>query len=133
MANPSTISDMISKTKNEKKRHQLLQQGKNAQKRMIQSANYWETHAKVSDSAWIKAAKAFPATNAITVNQLILALLRKEESMKKWYGFNGKKLEKYSDSTLNQHIFSSSRVATALIKELDSEIAYYYFNERGVA
>ena len=130
--NQSYVFEKIKK--NPKKRDEFLKKGAKAIEDKILISNSWNTHSDIANRAWIKSADSFPSTNAITVNQLILALLRKEPDTMKWYGFNHKKLDKYAKSTNQQtHIFSSSRVATALLEELDSEIAYYYNNKEKVA
>jgi len=88
----------------------------------------WDIHSQISNKSWIKAADSFSKESAITVSALILAILRKEPKVAKWYGFNQKKLDKFSKSSQfkDMHIFSSSRVATKLLEHLDSEISYFY-------
>lgn len=124
-ANKSYALDQIKKSP--KKKEQFLKKHKKAILGLVDVHNNFITHSKIADSAWKLASKKFPSTNAITVNQLVLALLRKDEPTMKYYNFNKKKLEKFAKSGIQgSHIFSSSRVATTLLEELSSEIAYYY-------
>ena len=111
-----------------KNREKFIAKGERAVLNSFNRENKWMAHANVADTTWVKASKSFKADNTITVNQLILALLRKEPKAMKWYGFNQKKLDKYADS-LNQktHFIASSRVAGKLLEELDAEIAYFYY------
>ena len=92
----------------------------------------WGYHAEISNKAWMRAADKFPETNAITVNHLVLALLRKEEDTKKHYKFNQKKLDKFASVGIDGHLFSSSKVATQLLKCLDEEIATFNYNQSKV-
>jgi len=69
---------------------------------------------------------------------LILAILRKEPDVMKYYGFNKKKIDKFQKvpNGVERHNFASSRVASTLLELLDAEIAHYnyrrirdYFNK----
>ena len=124
-ANQSYALEQIKKSPN--KREQFMKKHTKAIHDLVVVHNNFIAHSKIADTAWRLASKKFPSTNAITVNQLVLALLRKDEPTMKYYGFNKKKLEKFAKSGVQgSHIFSSSRVATTLLDELSSEIAYFY-------
>ena len=117
--------------RNPKRRVEYIKKSQKAFSKRIELRNSWEVHAKISDSAWKKATLKFNADNAITTNQLLSALLRKNDSTVKWYSFNKKKIDKILHPNPNRkdnYIMASSRVATALMNELESEIAYYYYN-----
>ena len=128
--NPQHVIAQIKKTP--KNKEKIVKRGESEFKKKLQREEYWKVHANIADTSWKKASDAFSSTNAITVNQLILALLRKEPKTAKWYGFNQKKLDKFSKTGehAGTHIFSSSRVATKMLEHLDSEIAYYYAREK---
>jgi len=91
----------------------------------------WHMHTKISDQAWANTIEKFPATNAITVTGLILALLRKEPQMFKYYGFNKKKIDKFqtAEGSEKRLMFSSLKVASSLLNLLDAEIAHYNYRE----
>ena len=126
---PRYIANQIHKAP--KKADEFHKKGETAMKSILRKQNEWVTQAKIADTAWIRAADSFGADNAITVSALILAILRKEPEMAKWYGFNKKKMDKFAQSSefKNMHIFASSRVATTLIKCLDQEIAHYNYEQ----
>jgi len=88
----------------------------------------WETHAKIADTAWKRAANSFSVNNEITVNQLVMAIIRKDESVVKAYKFNKKVLDKFSETGVKGHFFASSRTATKILECLDEEIAHYNYN-----
>jgi hypothetical protein len=135
-ASPSYVNKQIKR--NPKKRDEYIKKGQRAVAKRIEVVNRWTVHSRVADNAWIKATYRFDKNNAITTNQLIFALLRKNPDVLKWYKFNPKKIESILKPRPNtdNYIIQSSRVATALLEELDAEIAYYnadseyYLNER---
>jgi len=103
--------------------------------RIVTSRDNFVLHGNIADKAFKRASNNFPSTNGITITATILALLRKTPSAMKHYKFNQKNIDKINNANKNEKtlIFSSSRVATELLKCLDEEIAHYYFNLKEVA
>lgn len=120
------------KSNNKKKVIEIQEKYAKAVTQAVRTHNCWIAHSQIANSAWGKASDRFAHNNSITVNQLILALLRKSPDAAKWYGFNQKKLDKFEQMDTEhkgQFIFSSSKVATQLLAELESEIAYFNHNQ----
>ena len=122
------VRSLGKKAKNEVKIQRLLDKHKRAVLKAVERNNSWKVHSDIANTSWLKASASFKAESAITVSALILSILRKEPKTLKWYGFNQKKLDRYQKSSeaKDLHIFSSSRVATSLLENLDSEVSYYY-------
>jgi len=114
-----------------KKAQKIQERGIKAVTRATERYNRWVTHSKIADDAWVRAANSFPATNAITTSALILALINKSPELKKFYGFNQKKLDKFRNSSefKDLHFIASGRVASKLLEFLDEEISHYNFNK----
>lgn len=116
-----------------KKKHWSLKHG--TPKMRMQPSKYvkqfkalhedWLAHARISDTAWKNTELELKIE--ITTTALLMALLRKEEKAKKYYGFNDKKLLKYVNNSKHKdsYLFTSSKTATALLKNLDLEIEKY--------
>lgn len=132
----NNINYVQTKIKETKGRINLLERVKIRHEKAIISyaniRNNWTAHTHIANEAWKRAADFFSSDNAITTTQLIIALLRKSESTKKYYKYNDKKLDKFSKTGMyvGTHIFSSSRVATKLLSTLDEEIAHFQFNNK---
>ena len=115
---------------NPKKAKEITRKFEQAVRNKTKTENRWTAHIEIANNAWMKATKKFSENNAITTNQLVLALLRKDEATMKFYGFNAKKLKAFAGKGTNGYIFSSSRVASTLLEILDQEIAYFNYNKR---
>lgn len=116
-----------------KKKHWSLKHG--TPKMIMQPAKHiaefkllhenWLSHARLADNAWKNTEQTLKIE--ITTTALLMALLRKEPKAKKYYGFNTNKLSKYVNNSAHKdnYLFTSSKVATALLENLDLEIEKY--------
>jgi len=118
--------------KNPRKAEQFVKKGDKAIIDSLQASNNWTIHSEIANKAWTEASNLFNKKNAISVNQLVSAILRKSPKTFSWYKFNQKKVDKFTKSgeCANTHIFSSSKVASKLLEILDFEIAHYNYNRK---
>jgi hypothetical protein len=131
--NEEYVKNLLKKTKKVKKREELVSKHTKAINKMVATRDRWLTHSAIANKAWKKACDKFPSNNPVTTNQLIFALVRKNESVSKFYSFNKKKIEailKPDPNRSDNYILKSNMVANALLDELDSQIAYYNFNNK---
>ena len=123
---PQYVAKQIQKQP--KKREEILAKSARMTQKSIDDMNRWVQHSLIADEAWKEACDSFPETNAISTNQLIGAIFRKNPDIVSWYGFNQKKIDKILAG--DKYIFASSRVATSLLKKLDETIARYNYNNK---
>lgn len=102
---------------------------------LIEKAKYMNklylTHVEISNHTWIEAQKKI-GTTEITTTDLIIQLLNKHESAKKYFSFSNEFLKSYSESSTHKgkNIFRSLKVANLLLNTLDVEISYHNYNSK---
>lgn len=121
---------MLKAAKTQEAKMKVVSQYDKAYERLVEVQKDWFENSKIAIEAWEDAYR-MSEKQEITASGYIVALLRKEPSVVKFYGLSEKKIKNFKESSSDDktHGFRSSVAATKVLDLLGKNIATFNYRQ----